>query len=411
VAPGTTSTVTVSPFVGTTEATCDPHFFIHSFQVDSVNSDGLLGQTEVALGKKDGTPFARFISFAGAPGAPSTPGVPNVFVSFSTELEATCHMRIGKVVFTLRDDGGNILNQQTTDAEKSPKDLDTRNVLINVSYLPAGTHTMEVQVFPGDPAFNPLTASWSYPIEVVDLSARWFSGNAHKDAGKPFIHATVMPDQHALKYTLQAVVPSTDIKFNGADITLGPLALANHAMLGVKLEEYYDSERHYGGHAVGNADIALLKLSAFNKTLDSLVDINQDYPFNGPKGVGGPGFFGAGYSLPETSLGSATEEIPIFGGGKQKCIKFCLFGCKKCVGFKIGLFAKVQGGADLGMSVTPSLGVRALVAPCVKASLPLIFQLDVVVCSAGAKAEAAASARLPLRFDFDNGVGFGQVLK
>lgn len=399
VPPGGSTSVAVTPLDGTTLQVCEPKFFLHGFEVNSDSSGALLGKPTVALGRKDSTPFARFVSFGNAAGAP------DVSVTFTVSLEATCNMKVGNVVFTLRDVDGNAVYEQITTSDKSPKDFDTRTATMPVSHLPEGKLSMTVSVFPGNPQ-NPMTASWSYPIEVVDLSPRWFSGNAKKDGGQPFIQVTALPEEHAIQYSLHAVVPQQAIQLTGGDIALGPLSLENHAILGIKLDEFYTSEKHFGGQALGQADVALLKLSAFGQTVKSIVDVHNNYAFSGPKAVGGIGFFATEYLLPETSLGKDSEEVPIFGAGKQKCIKFCLFGCKKCVGFKVGLFAKIEGGADLGMKVTPTLGAQALVAPCVKASLPLIFQLDVVVCSAGAKAEAAASARLPLRFNFADGAGF-----
>jgi hypothetical protein len=253
--------------------------------------------------------------------------------------------------------------------------------------LPAGDLRWQVTIVTGGRTIGPYDLG---TVQMVDLGGRWFAGHGMG----PRLTIT-RHDSTSLHYAFQDILPQWAVDFVGDfdlfSIKKYKFTAKNRLRLGVPIQErFLSAGGTLSGHAAAEAELTILSIPFLDQ---------RQFAYAGPAVPLGGRAEAASYSFNRRFEREYCVPVPGLGFDARKCIKFCVVGCRKCVGLKVGAFVCAGGSLDLGSTIDGTLGVRARAEPAVHVSADIRVQLSALVCDASAKVKGKADVKLPLVLD------------
>ncbi len=354
-----------------------PYLQPTSFGAMALPGGSYPGSLPVQVGDIDQEPFARLVSLRGAGLAPLNV---RFWVALQRVLLPTNAPLI--VVFQLlKKDGSEVMNlvsaKPTVLYPAVPYQFSAFAVDVNSFELVPGSLTLRITAV--SVGFT-LVGKWEFPVDVIDLGSRWYSGNV---TGPKL--QVARQDFYRLRYDFSGTMPklaSSPIFQENWDLQL--VQVNNSLDASFSLQEHYDTDGGWWGHAK-----AVAKLELFSQ---SLIDDQRD--FAGP--------FGAGLESSTYSLDPAFShtlpfpiEIPVVGVGLPTPVDICGL----TFGGALGGFLDLDGSVSLGATLEKDLHPTVTVTPALAVSFPVKAELDAGVCQASAKIEPKGEVQVPLVFD------------
>lgn len=336
------------------------------------------GKEPVKVGDWVDVPMTRLVSMKGK-------GLAPLQVRFWAEINKVTLPAEAPllVVFNLRKGGNPVVSPVVTTIRQTiyPSgilDVPAFVADFNSFELPPGKLTLVIGVFTSGFA---EVGRWEFPVEVVDLGKRWYSGHVKS----PKLTVT-QQDFFQLRYAFEGTLP--DLPGFGTplfkeDVKIKSLALKNEFHLGINLKE-----RFFTGGAWEGTATALANLTLFSAPV-----LNESKPLI----RSGSTLASSKYAFAEPWTHSLGPEIcvPVVGVALPKPIDLCglkfggFVGVQACVGGQVVLNAHTESDLRLVATVTPSLNL----------GVPVGAELYVAVCRAEATLRPNLEIQAPIRLD------------
>ncbi|MBL9128957.1 MAG: hypothetical protein JNL97_15010 [Verrucomicrobiales bacterium] len=222
---------------------------------------------------------------------------------------------------------------------------------------------------------------WEFPVEVVDLGSRWYSGRVKS----PKLTVT-RQDFFQLRYAFEGTLPNLPglgTPLFKDDLKIKSLTLKNEFHLGIDLKERFFTGGAWEGQAKALARLTLLSAHVLDESK--------------PLARSGSSLSSSKYAFAKPWTTNLGPEIcvPLVGVALPKPIELCglkfggFVGVQACVGGEVSFDAHTESDLRLVATVTPSL----------KLAVPIGAELHVAVCRAEATIRPNLAIQAPIRLD------------
>lgn len=248
---------------------------------------------------------------------------------------------------------------------------------VDMSEFPAGTISLQMMIkfrtgniFTG---FQWYQCEFSPSLEFTMVEVGWFN---------PWVTNTQVQviKSGTPRYTFSGRLPNPNFNFN-EPLDLELIKLDNVAELGIEVSETLKLDGAWQGQASAQAKVIFLDMN--------FLDEQVNYTPNGSTRT---------YSLPQIQKQLAQVCVPIFEYG---------FGIPEILYVGISVQFCVGGHIKLDSQIKNNLKVNARVTPGVTVGLPIVAEIDILICSGEVGVTPHITVDMPIYYDPDRNPIFG----